>query len=55
MARFIDQPTLQMAGELVGWANTLFLPYRDFYRRYCRLFHCLISSHLTMKQFLPVE
>lgn len=53
---YSDRPVLQMGGELVGWKNTLvLLPYGDRFRRYRRLFHNLIGSASTMKQFLPAE
>ncbi|KAF5364320.1 hypothetical protein D9756_000610 [Leucocoprinus leucothites] len=55
-AIYSDRPTLQMAGELVGWKNTLvLLPYGDRFRRYRRLFHKLIGSTAAMKQFNPIE
>ncbi|KXN86289.1 O-methylsterigmatocystin oxidoreductase [Leucoagaricus sp. SymC.cos] len=55
-AIYSDRPTLQMAGELVGWKNSLvLLPYGDRFRRYRRLFHRLIGSATAMKQFHPVE
>ena len=45
-----------MGGELVGWKNTLvLLPYGDRFRRYRRLFHSLVGSHATMRNFLPIE
>jgi hypothetical protein len=53
---YSDRPTLQMAGELVGWRDTLvLLPYGDRFRRYRRFFHKLIGSVAAMKQFHPVE
>lgn len=53
---YSDRPVLQMGGELVGWKNTLaLLPYGDRFRRYRRLFHNLIGSQMSMKQYLPVE
>ncbi|KAJ3569349.1 hypothetical protein NP233_g5109 [Leucocoprinus birnbaumii] len=55
-AIYSDRPTLQMAGELVGWKNTLvLLPYGDRFRRYRRFFHKLIGSAAAMKQFNPIE
>ena len=45
-----------MAGELVGWKDTLaLLPYGDRFRRYRRLFYKLIGSAAAMKQFNSVE
>jgi hypothetical protein len=53
---YSDRPVLQMGGELVGWKNTfVLLPYGDRFRRYRRLFHRLIGSQSTMKQFLLTE
>jgi len=53
---YSDRPTLQMAGELVGWKHSLvLLPYGRRFRRYRRLFHRLIGSHSAMKQFFPQE
>jgi hypothetical protein len=47
---------MQMGGELVGWKNTLvLLPYGDRFRRYRKLFHSLIGSQATMKQYYPAE
>lgn len=55
-AIYSDRPTLQMAGELVGWRDTLvLLPYGDRFRRYRRFFHKLIGSGAAMKQFHPIE
>lgn len=55
-AIYSDRPTLQMAGELVGWKDSLvLLPYGDRFRRYRRLFHKLIGSVAAMKQFYPIE
>lgn len=45
-----------MAGELVGWKNTLvLLPYGPRFRRYRRLFHSLIGSQAVVKRFFPGE
>lgn len=53
---YSDRPTLTMGGELVGWKNTLaLLPYGDRFRRYRKLFHNLIGTQSTMKQYLPAE
>ncbi|CAA7260281.1 unnamed protein product [Cyclocybe aegerita] len=55
-AVYSDRPVLQMAGELVGWKNTLvLLPYSDRFRRYRRLFHSLIGSHAAVERFFPSE
>ncbi|KAF8165086.1 cytochrome P450 [Crassisporium funariophilum] len=55
-AIYSDRPVLQMAGELVGWKNTLvLLPYGDRFRRYRRLFHSLIGSQAAVKRFFPSE
>ncbi|KAE9404451.1 cytochrome P450 [Gymnopus androsaceus JB14] len=53
---YSDRPVLQMGGELVGWKNTLvLLPYSDRFKRYRRLFHNLIGSQATMRQYFPAE
>lgn len=53
---YSDRPTLWMGGELVGWKNSLaLLRYNERFRRFRRLFHGLMGSHASMKQFLPVE
>ncbi|KAJ7228990.1 cytochrome P450 [Mycena pura] len=55
-AVFSDRPVCTMGGELVGWKNTLvLLPYGDRLRRFRRLFHSIIGSRTSMKQFHPVE
>src|SRR5260221_12754612 len=55
-AIYSDRPVLQMAGELVGWKNTLvLLPYGDRFRRYRRLFHSLIGTQSMIKRFYPSE
>ncbi|KAJ7067957.1 cytochrome P450 [Mycena amicta] len=55
-AIFSDRPTCTMGGELVGWKNTLvLLPYGDRFRRFRRLFHSIIGSRNSMKQFYPIE
>ncbi|KAL0063098.1 hypothetical protein AAF712_010006 [Marasmius tenuissimus] len=51
---YSDRPILQMGGELVGWKNTLaLLPYGDRFRRYRKIFHRLIGSPATMRQYHP--
>ncbi|KAF9076562.1 cytochrome P450 [Rhodocollybia butyracea] len=53
---YSDRPVLQMGGELVGWKNTLvLLPYGDRFKRFRRLFHNLIGSQATMRQYFPAE
>ncbi|KAJ7591425.1 cytochrome P450 [Mycena floridula] len=53
---YADRPVLQMGGELVGWKNTLvLLQYGDRFRRFRKLFHNIIGSQATIKQFLPAE
>jgi hypothetical protein len=55
-AIYSDRPVLQMAGELVGWKNTLvLLPYGERFRRYRRLFHSLIGNQAMVKRFYPCE
>ncbi|KAG6881030.1 hypothetical protein C0995_003306, partial [Termitomyces sp. Mi166 len=53
---YSDRPVLQMGGNLVGWRNTLvLLPYGDRFRRFRRLFHGIIGSRASMKQFSYIE
>jgi len=53
---YSDQPVLQMAGELVGWKNSLvLLPYGDRFRYFRRCCHTVIGTRATMKRFYPVE
>ncbi|KAJ3790675.1 cytochrome P450 [Lentinula aff. detonsa] len=53
---YSDRPVLQMGGELVGWKNTLvLLPYGDRFKRFRRLFHNLIGSQATMRQYFPAQ
>ncbi|KAG6836101.1 hypothetical protein H0H93_011374 [Arthromyces matolae] len=53
---YSDRPVLEMGGNLVGWKNTLvLLPYGDRFRRFRRLFHGVIGSRASMKQFSHVE
>ena len=53
---YSDRPTLQMAGELIGWKNsTVLLPYGDRFRRSRRLFHRVIGNTAAIKKFLPLE
>ena len=55
-AIYSDRPILQMAGELVGWKNTMvLLPYGDRFRRYRRLFHRLIGNPTSIQRFYPSE
>ncbi len=55
-AIYSDRPVLQMGGELIGWKNTLvLLPYGDRFRRFRKIFHSLIGSPATMKQYQPAE
>ncbi|KAG5723754.1 O-methylsterigmatocystin oxidoreductase [Termitomyces sp. T112] len=53
---YSDRPVLQMGGNLVGWKNTfVLLPYGDRFRRFRRLFHGIIGSRASMKQFFHIE
>ncbi|KAG5716246.1 O-methylsterigmatocystin oxidoreductase [Termitomyces sp. T112] len=53
---YSDRPVLQMGGNLVGWRNTLvLLPYGDRFRRFRHLFHGIIGSRASMKQFHYIE
>lgn len=53
---YSDRPVLEMAGNLIGWKNTLVLiPYGDRFRRFRRLFHGVIGSRTTMSKFWAIE
>ncbi|KAG5654671.1 hypothetical protein H0H81_009920 [Sphagnurus paluster] len=53
---YSDRPVLQMGGNLVGWKNTLvLLPYGDRFRRFRRMFHGVIGSRASMKNFAQIE
>jgi len=55
-AIYSDRPTLQMAGELVGWKDTMvLLPYGNRFRRYRCLFHKLIGTPASVQRFYPSE
>jgi len=48
-ALYSDRPVLPMAGELVGWKDSLpFLPYGDRFRQYRRNFHRVIGSRAAV-------
>ncbi|KAG6868405.1 hypothetical protein C0993_003642, partial [Termitomyces sp. T159_Od127] len=53
---YSDRPILQMAGNLVGWKNTLILlPYGDRFRRFRRWFHGIMGSRASVQQFSHIE
>ncbi|KAG6831860.1 hypothetical protein H0H92_006977 [Tricholoma furcatifolium] len=54
---YSDRPVLQMGGNLVGWKNTFVLissADRRF-RRFRRLFHGVIGTRASLKQFSHIE
>ncbi|KAG1855191.1 cytochrome P450 [Suillus subalutaceus] len=53
---YSDRPVLPMAGELVGWKDSLpFLPYGDRFRRYRRNFHRVIGSRAAVDVYNEIE
>jgi hypothetical protein len=55
-AIYSDRPVLQMAGELVGWKNSLaLLPYGERFRNYRKYFHQLMGNVPSASLFYPVE
>lgn len=53
---YSDRPVLHMAGELVGWRNTLVLiPCGERFRRFRRFFHQMIGTHSSIGRFLPLQ
>ncbi|KAG6908101.1 hypothetical protein DXG01_006138 [Tephrocybe rancida] len=53
---YCDRPIMQMAGNLVGWKNSLvLLPYGDRFRRFRRMFHTIIGSRASVSQFSHIE
>ncbi|GLB39728.1 putative cytochrome p450 [Lyophyllum shimeji] len=53
---YSDRPVLQMAGNLVGWVNVLALiPYGERFRRVRRLFHRIMGTSASMKNFSQIE
>ncbi|KAG1855207.1 cytochrome P450 [Suillus subalutaceus] len=53
---YSDRPILPMAGELVGWKDSLpFLPYGDLFRQHRRNFHRVIGSRAAVDVYNVVE
>ncbi|KAG2037858.1 cytochrome P450 [Suillus americanus] len=53
---YSDRPVLPMAGELVGWKESLpFLPYGDRFRRYRRNFHRAIGTRAAVDVYNVIE
>jgi hypothetical protein len=53
---YSDRPVFPMAGELVGWKDTLtLLPYGDHLRWHRKNFHRVIGSRTAMKVYNPIE
>ncbi|KAG6898821.1 hypothetical protein C0993_003909 [Termitomyces sp. T159_Od127] len=53
---YSDRPVLQIAGNLVGWRNSLgLMPYGDRFRLYRRLLHDLMGSKASVQKFSDVE
>ncbi|KAG2033233.1 cytochrome P450 [Suillus americanus] len=53
---YSDRPVLHMAGELVGWKESLpFLPYGDRFRQYRRNFHRVIGSRAAVDVYSEIE
>ncbi|KAG2360788.1 cytochrome P450 [Suillus spraguei] len=53
---YSDRPILPMAGELVGWKDSLpFLPYGDRFRQQRRNFHKVIGSRAAVDVYNEIE
>jgi cytochrome P450 len=53
---YSDRPVLPMAGELVGWKDSLpFLPYGDRFRRQRKNFHRVIGSRTAVDVYNEIE
>ncbi|KAG6894730.1 hypothetical protein C0993_010911 [Termitomyces sp. T159_Od127] len=53
---YSDRPVLQMAGNLVGWRNSLgLMQYGNRFRLYRRLLHDLMGSKASVHKFSDVE
>ncbi|TFK56140.1 cytochrome P450 [Heliocybe sulcata] len=53
---YSDRPFLMMAGEIVGWKDTLALtPYGDRFRSIRKMFHGAIGTKSSIARYLPVE
>ncbi|KAG1874873.1 cytochrome P450 [Suillus subluteus] len=53
---YSDRPVLPMAGELVGWKESLpFLPYGDCFCRYHRNFHRAIGTRAAVDVYNVIE
>ncbi|KAJ7624408.1 cytochrome P450 [Roridomyces roridus] len=52
---YSDRPVIPLAGEMIGWKNTLVLmPYGDRFRNFRRLAHSLFGSRTSMASFEPL-
>jgi cytochrome P450 len=55
-ALYSDRPVIPMAGELIGWKDSLpLLPYGDRFRRYRRNFHQVIGSRAAADVYNEIE
>jgi hypothetical protein len=55
-ALYSDRPVLPMAGELVGWKDSLpFLPYGDRFRRQRKNLHRVIGSRTAVDVYNVIE
>jgi hypothetical protein len=53
---YSDRPVMQMAGELIGWKNSLILlPYGERFRKHRKYFRQLIGNIASASLFYPVE
>jgi hypothetical protein len=53
---YSDRPVIPMAGELIGWKDSLpLLPYGDRFRRYRRNFHQVIGSRAAADVYNEIE
>ncbi len=53
---YSDRPVMPMAGELMGWKDTLpFLQYGQRLRNHRRMFHQVIGTYEAMSKFHHVE
>ncbi|CAA7266302.1 unnamed protein product [Cyclocybe aegerita] len=54
-AKFSDRPVLELAGEIVGWKNTvILLPYGEEFRAQRKAFHQAIGSKNSMSHYYPI-
>jgi hypothetical protein len=53
---YSDRPVIPMAGELVGWKDSLpFLPYGDRFRRQRKNLHRVIGSRTAVDVYSVIE